>query len=369
MHGPTGSPEEPMKRVLLLGVCFLVATPAWAQEVELTLGHQPPATAKADQPLHLDFRVEPVSALGSAAVLYRALSATEWQRAPVEMSSTGTWSATVPAAAMDDPGIEYCVVATNTQGIESLQFASLDAPHPVIVRGDLARERERSTLAELDGLRSELQVGGAWVDYRVFGATAGKADDVGPRYTDYQVRYRYWLLRGVEYIEAGVGRLDGTAASVPVASYLPPVEPAKATHVGFQRGWTEVGFRPGDSVGLAARLLLGADEEGFRAGLAGILRLGRPRQTRLEFEAGTVGGVGWHFATAFHLTTIPRLPASFEVVLNNEPNAGSEAGEMARLRVGWEATRKLTLGVVGSYQGRDGNDHGLGAGADALLRF
>ncbi len=261
--------------------------------------------------------------------------------------------------------MEYVVLSTDVSGTVTRQFASEQAPHLVLVRGDRARVRERETLAELGGLRSELALSGAYVDYRVAGPSAGTEADTGPRFSDYQVRYRYWSLRGVEHIEVGVGRLDGIAPSSDQAL----LAPLPGVHTGFQRGWTQVGWRLHDHLGLAARLVLGADEQGFRLGFASILRIGPPRSTRFELDIGSTAGVGWHVLSSLHLTTLPRVPVTFEVLLTDGPNQNASAGEMTRLKLGWQATANLTLTGVASYQALSGPDHGLGGGAEAMWRF
>jgi hypothetical protein len=348
---------------LWIGLLLLVSAPLCAQP--LTLGHQPPANAAPNQALVLTFSIEPASQLASALVRFRSLGATAWTDAPIRLSSTGSYEAAIPAAAMDDPGVEYLVLSTDVSGSVASQFASEQAPHPVLVRGDRARIRERETLAELGGMRSEFAVSAARVDYRIAGPSAGTAADTGPRFSDYQVRYRYWSLRGVEHIEVGVGRLDGWAES----SDRSLVAPLPGVHTGFQRGWTQVGWRLQDNLGLAARLVLGADEIGFRLGFAGVLRIGPPKATHFELDIGSTAGVGWHVLSALHLTTLPRVPVTFEVLLTDGPNQSITAGEMTRLRLGWQATSNLTVTAVASYQARSGPDHGLGGGGEAMWRF
>lgn len=342
---------------------LLVTAPALA--TPLTLGHFPPATAAPSKPLVLTFSVGPAGQFASAIVRFRSIGASVWNDAPIRLSSTGTYEAAIPAEVLDDPGVEYLVLSTDVSGTVIGQFASEQVPHPVLVRGARARVMERETLAELSGMRSEFAVSAERVDYRVAGPSAGTPQDTGPRYSDYQLRYRHWILRGVEHIEVGVGRLDGIAESS--ERFLPPPRPA--VHTGFQRGWTQVGWRLHENLGMAARLVLGADEVGFRLGVAGVVRIGPPKSTRFELDFGGTAGVGWHILSSLHLTTLPRVPVTFEVLLTDGPNESVNAGEMTRLKLGWQATGHLTLTGMASYQARSGPDHGLGGGAEAMWRF
>lgn len=353
-----------------LACVALLLLPA-AAFAEPLLVHTPPAQAPADKALELDFAVTETAAMASATVVWRPLADGGWRRADVQLSSTGVWRATIAAEAMDDPGVAYYVIATDRDGNEVPQFASAAAPHPVYVRASAQRGRELVALQELGGLRSDLRVSGEWVDYDVIGGQAGTALDSGPRYVDGRVSYRYWVLKGVEYIEAGVALLRGTAAGTNLVSnargtVAPALQP---TRVGFDRGWAEVGFAPHQYFGVGARLVLGADEETFRLGAAAVMRVGMPRRTRLQFEAGAIAGVGYKVLTGFHLVTIPRVPLALEIVLTNEPNAGQDSGERARLRVGYELTKAVTATLLTSYQALKGAEHGLGAGVEMGFRF
>lgn len=330
----------------------------------LTLVHTAPAEADADRPLLLDFRVDPASGFRSGTVMWRSQRGGQWQLAPIELSATGVWRATIPREAMTDPGVVYFVVATASEGIEAQQFASLDAPHPVYVRGTTQAVEEEAALRELHGKRSDLRLSASYTDYRVFGVTAGTDVDFGPRFSDLTASYRFWMLRKVEYIEAGVGRLQGEAEDSGIVAVI-----QKRVQTGFKRGWTEVGFIVAPYVGLAARVVLGADESQFRIGAGGVLRIGKPQRTRLVFDVAATTGVGWHVRSAFHVATVPRWPMAFEVEITNEPNSGRDTGEVARFRLGRELTETTTLNFMASYQALTGNDHGVGGGAELLFHF
>lgn len=341
-------------------LCWLTSSVAAAEPILL---HSPPADAPRDKALELDFAVTATADMGSATVVWRPQHNSGWRKAPLELSSTGVWRATVPATAMDDPGIEYYVIATDRSGAELPQFAAAAAPHPVYVRGTAQQTLEEASLRERGGLRSDLRITGETVDYRVVGGVSGTAQDFGPRFTDFQVGYRYWVLKGVEYIEAGVGRLRGQAPDANVIS------PEVGINTGFDRGWAEVGFSPAQFVGLAGRVTLGGDEETFRVGMAAVLRLGMAQRSRLQLELGATSGVGFKFVSGFHVHTIPRVPLSLEVILTNEPNAGRETAERGRFRIGVELTPTVTTTAVVSYQALKGAEHGFGAGAEVKFGF
>lgn len=351
--------------------CFIIATvlgvgngnarAAPDAPAPLSCQHLPRSHAAADRPLDLDFAIAPASLLKSGQVRWRPADGGVWRSAPIKMASTGRLRATLPAQAMSDPGVDYHVSLTTTDGHEVAAFASAEQPHRLVVRGEAGHVKREVAQLELQGLRSELEAAGQWVDFH----TLGGGNTLGPDYHDSTLRFRHWLLGGVEYIEFGVGRLRGQA---PPAT-LPGVLPTKRVAVGFDRGWAQMGFRFNERIGAYGRLLLGGDEQTFRVGAAAGLRIGRPRQTRLVLETGVTGGVGAHVLAAFHLDTIERWPLAIEVQLDNLPNAGAEVAERVRLRLGREISRNLVAELVGTYQAQRHEDHGFGAGARMAWRF
>ncbi len=356
-----------------------VAAPAWAASPSpsrpaapanktaahaaqpLSCHHLPPAHAPADRPLNLDFAIAPLSRLAAGHVHWRSAEGGIWRRAPIQLASTGRMRATIPANVLTDPGLAYYVVLRDTSGGQSAHFASEAHPHRVIVRGDAGLVRRELAEMELGGLRSELELAGSWVDFHTLGGDA----TIGPDYRGSTLRFRHWLLGGVEYIEFGVGTLRGQAPP----DSLPGTQPTHRVPVGFDRGWAQVGFRMSETVGSYGRLLLGGDEQTFRVGVAGGLRIGRPRHARLLLETGVIGGVGAHVMAAFHLDTIERWPLAVEIQLDNLPNATAEVAERVRLRLGHEISANLVAEMVATYQAQRHEDHGFGAGARLAMRF
>ncbi len=343
-----------MKGILLLGL-LLRAAPAWA---EPTLVHTPLAMAAEDQPVNIDFTITETAELAAAIVHVRSLSAGGWVDLPVRLSSAGGWQATVPATLARDPGFAYWVEAIDQHGARFVQFASAEVPHPVYVRASKIATAEWLAAQALDGRRHEINLSGVWTDYRSFGPTAGTAADNGPRFADFRASWRFWLLRGVEYLEVGVGRLRGTAAGANGA----PVA------VGFDRGWADVSFSVSRDVALGGRLILGGDETSFRGGGAAFVRFGGERATHLRLETGFTGGVGGHVLASVHTAALPEWPMWMEVELTTEPNQGAW-GEMLRYRVQRRVTDWLWAGARVSYQSAHSNDHGLGGGLDLQFRF
>ena len=340
--------------VLLLGL-LLRAAPAWA---EPTLGHTPMAMAAEDQPVNLDFTITQTAELASATVHVRSLDQGGWVDCPVRLSSAGGWRATIPAELVRDPGFAYWVEAVDTQGQHSAQFASAEVPHPVYVRASKIATAEWLAARALGGLRHEINISGVWTDYRTVGPTAGTASDTGPRFADFRASWRFWLLRGVEYLEVGVGRLRGTAPS-------PSGTPMA---VGFDRGWAAASFNVSRDVALGARVLLGGDESSFRGGGAAFIRFGGERATHLTLESGFTGGVGGHVLASVHSAALPTWPMWLEVELTTEPNQNAW-GEVLRFRLQRRVSEWLYAGATLSYQSAHSDDHGLGAGGDLQFRF
>lgn len=342
------------KCTVLLGL-LVVALPAWA---EPALVHVPPAMAAEDQPVTLDFAITQTTELTTALVHVRMLNDGGWVDVPVRLSSTGIWQATIPAELVRDPGFAYWVEAVDRQEQRSAQFASAEVPHPVYVRASKIASADWLALQTLEGHRHEINLSGVWTDYRSFGPTAGTASDTGPRFQDFRANWRFWLLRGVEYLEVGVGRLRGTAVG----------PNGTATAVGFDRGWAEVSGHVTRDVALGGRVILGGDETSFRAGAAAFIRFGGERATHLKLETGYTGGVGGHVLASMHTSSLLGWPMWLEIELTTEPNQGAW-GEMLRYRVQRRITDWLYAGGRMSYQSAHSDDHGLGGGLDVQFRF
>jgi len=335
----------------------------------LTVLHVPPSWALPDRPVHLDFDVAEPGRVAHATLVHRPVGESAWRRAPIRQGSTGRYRATLPAAALREPGVDYHVVVRDIDGASAAVFASPAEPHRLIVRGRNAEMARTIALAEVDGLQSELWLAADLVDYRTIGASA-ELRAQGPRYMDADLRYRYWMLGRVEHVEVGVGRLRGVAPRTEL-NFDKGVATATTTSgdVGYDRGWARVGFRLKPLFALHFKIDLGADEREFRLGGAVGARLGRPRGTRAEIEVGGAGGVGSYLGFRFDVATIPRVPFGVDVELTNWPDSGAETGERVRVRIGYEVTRRVAFQLAASYQALRGSEHGLGGGGRLQFRF
>src|SRR5688572_25393388 len=110
--------------------------------LQVLVRHIPPISAPADQPLVISANVD-ASHLAREIVLYvRAVGATRYERLPFRRESTDAvrFSATIPAERMTPGAIEYYIASRGNgdaaRAPEQLHFASPEAPHPVIARGN-----------------------------------------------------------------------------------------------------------------------------------------------------------------------------------------------------------------------------------------
>jgi len=337
-----------------------------ATPTALHVGHRPPAYWAPEAVLTLHFRIEKLANLRRARLVWRADGEAKWRVALIQLGARGVHQAVIPAMARDIRYLDYFVDGVDRWGNVHALFATAQVPHRVLARPKRQKVPLRVALAEIRGLRSELEFAGSSVDFRTFGGSQPKAN--GPNYYDTRVRFRYWLLNTAEYIEAGIGRMRGV---VPVPDKVDnngqATGPLKPKDIGYDRGWAQIGFRAHPLFGVHLRLSVGGDEQTFRAGAMVGFRIGRPRHTRLMLEAGSDSGVGGFVRAAFRLTTIPRIPVGFDILLTDYPDDSGVWGELVRLHIGWLATPGVELGLSVSYQALRGAEHGVGGGA--VIRF
>ncbi len=364
MRTTTGISRRPLAHGRPLAAAWLTALAlTWAAPVEAAgpaISHLPPASRFADEPIHLDFRIEPASALDKAWITYRTIGSKPWRTAPIRLTSTGLYRATIPGDVVHDNGVEYVVYARDSTQETRAAFASEDAPHPVLVAADPDEVLVQSGLRELEDRKSELRLSGSIVDYSTLGAGSGKPT-AGPGYHDLQLAYRYYVLGGIEYIEAGVGRMRGT---IPATG-----ETTSRPQVGFDRGWGEIGFRWARYFGLGLQVMLGGDEDTFRLGGGIKLRFGRSRGNRLELLAAVAAGVGHQVGASFYLESLRHFPMRLDLLLTNWPDADQETGELVRWTFGYALASGHVLHLSASYQARSDRDHGLGVGTGVDFRF
>jgi hypothetical protein len=326
------------------------ATPPPSAE-PLEVRHVPVAQVTAGNDLVLRAEVAPAWRLEQLVAHYRPQGEKDFSEKAFELSSDGTYAAVIPLPSEQRVPVEYYLTARDTDGVETVRFASGGAPYPVLI--EVPRYTlEREALLEVYGQRrSRVQVFGEYVDYGAQKLDGTRYED---RYYRLEVDYLHRLFTQVgglriDSIRIGVGHLR---ASTPPFDMLAPVEGVPpALHPGLDYGFSEVevGFNP--SFGLGVRLVLGGNATGFAAGFGGKVRIGRPRGARAELEGEYTRGLGGSGTLRLAWDTVPRFPMSAAVQVTNVPSG--PAGVRLLYHVDYQLSDSVLVGAQAGYQARE----------------
>jgi hypothetical protein len=337
------------------------AQPAEPREVR----HVPLAQVTAGTPFVLKAEVAPAWRLGALVAHYRSAGETAFREKAFELSADGSYAAVLPVEQEQRAPVEYFLTARDTEGVETVRFASPEAPHPVLIEVD-QYALDREALIEVYGKRrSRVSAFAEYVDYGTRRVHGTRYDD---SYYRVEADYLYRLFTQVgslriDSIRIGVGHLR---ARTPPFYTAPPPEGAEAwpaLRPGLDYGFSEVdvGFSP--YFGLGVRLVLGGNATGFSAGFGGKVRIGRPAGARVELEGETTAGLGGSGTIRLVWDTVPRFPMSAAVQVTNVPSG--PAGVRLLYSAGYQFSDSFTLGAQLGYQARESVGGGATLGLSA----
>lgn len=303
-----------------------------------TVLHAPPPTAVAGQPLVIRADIDGDWMLAELALRYRPVG-DAWQTAPFERSREGDWTASIPAEAVHSAGLDYFIESRGRDDIVRRHFASVEQPHPVRVEGMAEADTQREQLARYDGHRAQFRLDGTFAAYGA--VPRGPEDDTTDRYSD-----RYWLTEAtftyrpltlLHDFRFGVGVMRAEWPTVDERSVSAAPEP------GINYGFGEVNFELHRWFSLGGRLILGATDKGFTAGVGGVGRVGDIAGTHLAASYETVGDVGSRADLRFHWTTVPRVPMAIGIEFTDWPATDSADAANLSYDVGVELDDAWTV--------------------------
>ena len=340
----------PTATCLLLLLAAQAPRPSAPSTEPLEVRHVPVAQVAAGTGLVLRAQVAPVWRLASLVAHFRSAGETAFHDAPFELSADGSHAAVIPVPVEQRVPVEYYLTATDTDGVESVRFASAAAPFPV--RIDVPRSLlERELLLEVYGQRrSRVSAFGEYVDY---GASTLQGTRYVDRYYRLEADYLYRLFTQVgeariDSIRIGVGHLR--AWTPPFGSLPPEGEALPGTRPGLDYGFSEVDVSVHPLVGLGVRLVLGGNLSGFAAGFGGKVRIGRPHGSRAEVEGEYTQGLGGSGTVRLAWDTVPRFPMSAAVQVTNVPSG--PVGLRLLYRVAYQFSDAVSVGAQAGYQAR-----------------
>jgi hypothetical protein len=364
---------QQLMSVLLLGVvpCVALAKPAEPKPFKASVIHAPVHRALAGKALKIKALVQGDWTLGPVVLRYRMVGEPAFKAVPFERTGKH-WFAKVPAREVRGAGLAYAIESTGPDGVVHRHFASTEVPHVIQVHGQSEEDRRARRLAAYDGHRSRLALRGEAFAYGAVLHAPGV--DGGPSETD-RFSDQYWRTE-LEYtyrtlgdqlhdFRFGVGVLRGAWPEVN------DVAISEADAPGINYGFGELNFELLYWLSVGGRLVLGASDQGFVAGLGGVVRLGPMGGTHLAVKVEGIGDVGTRTDLRLHWDTVPNMPMALGIELTDWP-ASDDSGDAANLSydVGYEFGTQWTLMArVGSAKRTASLNGGWQAGLGLLYDF
>jgi len=322
-----------------------------------------PEDALAGSPLRLG--VELRGAWSGGVVHVRNKGAPSYRSFPMTPEGKGFWGATLPAASVNAPSIEYFIEAVGSRGRAEAVVASSENPHAIDVHPvpkPAAPKKLAATVslatdyADYNRLRGNDRV---WQTEGYFGMRFGDT--------------------GVRALRAGFGVYRGVGGSIDELD----VQHLAGRSVGLTYGYLETELGLTRSFSLLGRLAIGLLDDGIAGGGQMLLRIGSDRGTNLLLGAELLGGIGLRTITQLELAVFPRFPILIRSEVSNQPAGASafvttkagvaqgsgQVGARGIAQLGWKVIPSLTLAVRGSFQGRTINHAGPGLGAGVTYEW
>ncbi|MDB4930011.1 MAG: hypothetical protein JWM10_2495, partial [Myxococcaceae bacterium] len=200
------------------------------------------------------------------------------------------------------------------------------------------------------------------IDLRADYADVGSRT-IGTRF----VAQRFVLVEGDFLQRLGGGALYGyrvgfgvyNGEGLPLASLPGELASVPSTVV---YGYNELEFAASEFVHIIARAQVGVHREGLVGGAQARLRIGYERRTNLVLGGDVFTEVGQKAFFALNFLPHPALPMLAQGEVFNQSIASGDPMFRVVAQVGWRAAPWLTLAARGSYQLRNIQNGGFGAG-------
>lgn len=313
------------------------------------VAHNARTRANHHERLPLTFAAEDPSAIRAAWLHFRKRGSETFRKSELRRDGDAYLRGDIAADVVESPGVEYFVEVATAEGLVG---SAIGTPsQPVFVPVEAARTTEifRETKR-----RSRVSVRATYLDYATFDPRTGATTDT---FLLFEADFLYRLYRTPYAVRVGFGSLHGKGG------IEAPVGMNAAPKTGFNYGYWEMEFRGKYNLAYMGRLVVGAGEDGFGAGVEGRIRLGPETGTNLTFAASTLEGIG--FLSELHLqwAAFAKVPLGFGVALTNQPlGDDGDLGVRFSADIGVHALDWFQPTLRVSYQGRTVEHSGVGGG-------
>ncbi len=210
---------------------------------------------------------------------------------------------------------------------ERLAATSDARPHPVLVTGNTPELRQQERLARHCGHRSSFEARSQYTRYGASLVDGPQGEDLltdpgSDNFWSGELEYTYRWLTFLYDISFGVGVMRGHYATLTQDGQTTPWGGASAQDApGLNYGYGGATLELHRAFSIAGRLTLGASEEGFAAGVGGLLRIGQIAGTRLEIGGDLMQDAGNRGWMRFAWNTVPHVPMALSFEVNGWPDA------------------------------------------------
>lgn len=320
-----------------------------------TVLHVPPVAAEVGRPLRLVAVVDAAWTEAALVARYRALGAPAgFREAPFERSSAGGYYATIPAADLRRPGIEYYIAGITPEGKEVPHFASAEAPQSVRVEPSWETRWTLKERRRLGGYVSSVSVD-------LTGQNFGNRYDKSDYFYRGEIDWTHRLLTRLYAISLGYGFIEGRtpASEDPGASELKK---------GARYGYGAVLLRLHRAAWLETRAGIGVDRDGFIIAGRAKLTLGRPWRSGVDLGAEIIENIGPTFWVRLQWDTVPPFLMGAAVVKSDLPDASLDNGSYIVYDISYPVTPRIAVRGSLSYGSRDGPGN-FGGGLGTSFSF
>lgn len=335
--------------------------------VEPTVGPPPPerppmelsATALAQvepgQPVRVLLTAPEIERVAVAQLYYRRAEETVYRHVPMQPYGDTAMVGTLPADAVQAPGVDWYVAVKDQQGQEH-RTSSLQTPWPLKVDSPHDDRGDGRTVSEL----------ALAYDYADFYYLQGI-----DRFHVAQLSYLHRLFGPLYSVRIGFGRYVGTGGLTSTIDEAGGEGiDSQLVHTGFEYGYTALEFHADEAAGVTVKGLVGVMPEGLGYGLEGLLRIGPEQGANLQLGVGTMLDIGTSYSVRMGWTTVPRVPMAASVVVTDEPSGDdSDWGVRFAYSPRFELARWLAIEATVGYQLRNIHHQGPVFGGQGVIRW
>lgn len=325
-------------------VAALPSTPA-----SPSIDFDPPAQAIAGRDLELAFHL---SARKGAVLHVRRRGEIGFRPIAMAPAGGGYFRATIPAATMRPPTVEYFVEAVDAEGRAEPVAGTVEQPFAVAVetRPDATPPtlQERTTASILTDLADFNRLSNERMD-----RTWQTEGTLGMRFRDI----------GIRALRTGAGVYRGVSGSLDELDD-PTISDPRLRYVGLTYGYLEGEFGIVHTASLTFRAVAGLTDDGMASGGLVAVRVGNDLETNLLFGGEILGGVGVRSIAQLEIGPLSRFPVLLRSEVTNQPAGVSNPdyqgpiefqgslGLRGIAQAGYQLLPGFVLSLRLSYQGR-----------------